>query len=66
MAKLGDMLVNLVFRMLYGSIGIYLCDQLFEYFSMPFYLGINPVTIIGSGVLGIPGIALMFGLNYLW
>lgn len=66
MSKVGDMIVNLVFRMLYGSIGIYLCDQLFGYLSVPLYLGINPVTVIGAGMLGIPGIVLMFGLNYLW
>lgn len=66
MGKLVDMLVNVIFRMLYGSIGIYFCNQVFLNLSLPLHLGINPVTVIGSGILGIPGIVLMFGLNYLW
>lgn len=49
-------------QLISGCLAIYIVDKLFAASGYNLYVGINEVTAIVAGVLGIPGVAMMFGL----
>ena len=70
----GDYLVNkavnilkkfiwvLCVQFMAGCLLIYIADKLFAMYDYNIYVGINPVTAVVSGVLGIPGVASLFAI----
>lgn len=56
-------LVKLIFNSIVALVGIMLINIIGNYFG--FHLPINPVSVIGVGVLGVPGLALLFLMNFL-
>lgn len=50
-------------QLMSGCLLIYIADKLFAMYGYNIYVGINPITIGVSGVLGIPGIAALFAIS---
>lgn len=60
----GEWIINFVLRGVMGMMSIYFVNLLFAN-SMPgMKLGYNPITFLTSGILGFPGVAMLYGINF--
>ena len=64
MKNRGEWIVNFVLRGVLGMMSIYFVNLMFAN-SMPgMNLGYNPITFLTSGILGFPGVAMLYGINF--
>lgn len=59
-----EWLVNFILRAVMGTIGIYCLNYLLAAGQITIAVGINPFTILTSGFLGFPGIAVLYGIHF--
>lgn len=59
-----EWLVNFILRAVMGTIGIYFLNYLLAARQITVAVGINPFTILTSGILGFPGIAVLYGIHF--
>lgn len=59
-----EWVINFVLRGIMGMLGIYFINMLTVSQASGAAVGYNLLTFLVSGVLGIPGIALMYGINF--
>ena len=59
-----EWLINFVLRAVMGTIGIYFLNGLLLARNISVVVGINPVTFLTSGILGFPGVAMLYGINF--
>lgn len=59
-----EWLVNFVLRAVMGTIGIYCLNYILASRQISVAVGINPLTILTSGILGFPGIAVLYGIHF--
>lgn len=59
-----EWLVNFILRAVMGTIGIYCVNYLLASRQIGVAVGINPLTILTSGILGFPGIAVLYGIHF--
>lgn len=59
-----EWLVNFILRAVMGTIGIYCLNYLLTARQITIAVGINPFTILTSGFLGFPGIAVLYGIHF--
>lgn len=59
-----DQIINFLLRACVGTAGIYLLDFLLGLGGYQINVGINVVTIISNGLLGLPGFVLLYGLAF--
>lgn len=57
-----DLLVDFVLRACMGMAGIYLLDLIFKSRGYDINVGINGITVLANGLLGLPGFILLYGL----
>ena len=57
-----DLVLNFLLRVIFGILGIYLCNNLLSGFGMGFYAGINLLNLLTIGTLGISGFGLVFAV----
>ena len=57
-----DFLVNFGLRVFAGLLGIYLMNTLLESFALSLGVGLNGITALSVGLLGIPGFLLVYGV----
>lgn len=60
-----ECVINFVLRMVFGMVFIYFANQAFRYLGMNITVAVNPVSILTSGFLGVPGIAVLYGVQFL-
>ncbi len=63
-----EWLLNVIMRSILGTIAIYFINNALAGAGISLGVGINPVTVLTSGILGIPGLAAVYGIgiyNYL-
>lgn len=63
-----EWLLNLLMRSVLGTIAIYFINNVLAGAGISLGVGINPITVLTSGILGIPGLAAVYGIgiyNYL-
>lgn len=51
-------------RMAIGAAGIYFCNLFLEKRQIPIAVGMNPVSLLTVGILGISGLALLYGILF--
>lgn len=56
------MIKKFLFRAILGMLAIVLVNQILAYFGNSLSVGINIWTCLTSGTLGIPGVALLYGI----
>lgn len=61
--KRAEILINFIFRAVLGSLAIYFINQVLDWQQVDIMVGLNPVTILTSGSLGVPGVFLLYGIN---
>lgn len=59
-----EWLINFVLRMVMGTICIYFCNYMLAKYHIEIHVAINPVSVLTSGFLGIPGVAVLFGIKF--
>lgn len=62
-----DLIVNFILRASLGTAGIYLLDMVLTGKGYDINVGINGLTVMGNGLLGLPGFLLFYSLAiYYW
>ena len=64
MGRKVEWMVNFILRAVMGTIGIYCINYLLAARQISVSVGINPLTILTSGFLGFPGIAVLYGIHF--
>lgn len=59
-----DMIVSFFVRMCVGLCMIVLINQFLLSENIETTVGINPVTAVTSGTLGVPGVCLLYGIVF--
>lgn len=59
-----QLFVNFVVRAVIGTAMIFFVNQVFNVNGIDIRVGMNPATIVTSGVLGTPGVALLYGISF--
>ena len=57
-----ELVINFILRVVTGTVGIYILNEVFAIINIGVYVGINPASILTAGVLGIPGVVLLYGV----
>lgn len=57
-------LIGFVIRTLTGMGSIFLVNQFMDYRNIPVSVGINVLSFFVSGCLGIPGVAMLYGIMF--
>lgn len=56
-------ILNFLLRMIFGAIGIQLINMLLISQNIAIFVGLNPLTLLTVGSLGISGLTLLFGIS---
>ena len=59
-----QVLVNFVVRAVIGTALIFFVNQFLNARGIDIRVGMNPVTVVTSGVLGTTGVALLYGISF--
>ena len=60
----GRIAVNFLVRAIVGMAIIFFVNEYLDGQGIPACVGMNPVTFLTSGTLGIPGVALLYGITF--
>ena len=64
MGRKVEWLVNFILRAVMGTVGIYAINYMLAARELQVAVGINPFTVLTSGILGFPGIAVLYGIHF--
>ena len=59
-----EWLINFIFRAVMGTVGIFVINYFLAARQVQVAVGINPLTVLTSGVLGFPGVAVLYGIHF--
>lgn len=59
-----EWLLNMVMRSVLGTIAIYFINMIIGFLGISMNVGINPVTVLTCGILGIPGLLVLYGIGF--
>ena len=59
-----EWIINLILRGISGMLMIYFLNFLFEKQYPAMEMGYNLVTLLTSAILGFPGVAMLYGINF--
>lgn len=59
-----EFVINLVLRSVLGTIAIYCMNGFLGWAGLSVMVGINPFTVLTSGILGFPGVLMLFGIGF--
>nr|WP_294464211.1 pro-sigmaK processing inhibitor BofA family protein [uncultured Sellimonas sp.] len=57
-----EIIVNFIVRAVLGAAVIFFVNQFLESQKISVAVGLNPLTLLTGGILGIPGVALLYGI----
>lgn len=60
---MAEKILTILMRIICGTIAIYFINLMLGGLGIASVVGINPVTVLTSGILGIPGLALLYGFG---
>lgn len=61
--KRTDILVGFFLRALCGLVCIYIVNSVMLRFQYPGTIGVNPYTLLASGLLGLPGLIALYAIK---
>lgn len=61
--KRAEWLLTFLFRSVVGCVFIYFANLLLASYNMQIAIGLNPVTVLTCGILGFPGVLLLYAIN---
>ena len=57
-------MVNFFVRVVVGIALVFFANEFVSLQGVPVQVGINPITVLTSGILGVPGVALLYGISF--
>lgn len=64
MRKRAEWLLNFVLRAVLGTLVIFLVNSGMQKLGMDSAVGLNPITVLTTGLLGFPGLAVLYGIHF--
>ncbi len=58
-----EIFLNFMLRAVFGMIAIFLINSFLRDRGFPGSVGMNPLSFVTTGILGIPGVALLYGIS---
>jgi len=62
--KKAEWIINFVLRMVFGTLAIYFVNLALKRYGMECFVTINPISVLTSGFLGFPGVAVLYGIQF--
>ncbi len=62
--KRPPLLVNFIVRAVVGMGIIFFVNQFLDYRNIPVSVGLNVISFITAGTLGVPGVCLLYGVMF--
>lgn len=59
-----EFVINMVLRMMMGTVGVYFVNSILLAQGLECGIGINLVTMLTMGTLGLPGFLLLYGMVF--
>jgi inhibitor of the pro-sigma K processing machinery len=59
-----EWLLNFVMRSILGAIAIYFINAALGKIGISSVVGLNPLSVLTSGILGFPGLAALYGIGF--
>ena len=56
--------LNIIMRSILGTVAMYFINSWLETAGISVSVGINAFTVLTSGILGIPGVAALYGIGF--
>ena len=56
--------VNFFVRIIVGIALVFFVNEFMSSRGISVQVGINPITVLTSGILGVPGVALLYGISF--
>lgn len=63
MKNRAEFILNFLLRAVFGMIAIFLVNSVLQRQGIQ-GVGINPLSFLTSGILGFPGVVLLYGINF--
>ena len=57
--------LKVIVQMILGGVSIYFVNYVLVQKGIPTIIAINPLTLLTSGILGFPGVFLLFAIHFL-
>lgn len=57
-------IINFLIRAILGMGLIFFANQFLDYRNIPVSVGLNVISFLTSGTLGIPGVGLLYGIMF--
>ena len=64
LGRKAEWLINFVLRAVMGTVGIYALNYLLAARQLQVAVGINPFTVLTSGILGFPGLLALYAIGF--
>ena len=64
MKNWAEILLNFGIRAIFGMIAVWLINSWMRGSGLETVVGINPLSFLTTGFLGIPGVVLLYGLRF--
>ena len=55
-----EIIINFIVRAVLGAAVIFFVNQFLDSQKIPIAVGLNPFTVLTGGILGLPGVALLY------
>lgn len=62
--KQPPVIINFLVRAVLGAALIFFINMFLDSNDIALSVGLNPVTFVTSGILGTPGVALLYGITF--
>ncbi len=59
-----EWIINFILRGVSGAVGIYFINLFMQNQNIGAEIGINVINVLTSGLLGFPGLILLYGINF--
>ena len=59
-----ERILNIFMRCILGTIAMYFLNSVLEKAGISLGVGINGFTVLTSGILGFPGVAVLYGIHF--
>lgn len=61
--KKKEWIINFVLRSVTGTVAIFFMNGFLLSQGFSIAIGVNPITVLTSGILGFPGLVMLYGIN---
>lgn len=58
-----EWIINFVFRSVIGTVSVFFLNGFLVSQGLSIAIGINLITVLTSGILGFPGLLMLYGIN---